>query len=94
MPLRYLRLALYGSYIIIHLTLAVFDIIENDIHEAIVTEIAHIGGLTCGILLGLIMVKNLIIEKHEIIIKSICTILFIFISVILLCLNFYNLYDI
>lgn len=87
MPLRYFRLALYGSYILIHF--GQFGLTRD--LNMLNAETAHIAGLICGILLGLIMVKNLKIEKHEIVIKGICIILFSILLVVLVSLNLCNL---
>ncbi|KAE9556423.1 hypothetical protein FO519_000308 [Halicephalobus sp. NKZ332] len=90
MPLRYFRLALYGSYILIHFIELGLTLNWNMLH----TETAHIAGLICGILLGLIMVKNLKIEQYEIVIKGVCVILFSVLLCVLVVLNLYNLHTI
>lgn len=94
MPLRYFRLVFYGSYILIHLTMVTWSFIHTDGFMAIVSECAHFAGLVCGILLGLILVKNLKIEYHEIVIRCFCILLFTLVCVALLGLNYYDLYKV
>uniref|UniRef100_A0AC34FLX9 EF-hand domain-containing protein n=1 Tax=Panagrolaimus sp. ES5 TaxID=591445 RepID=A0AC34FLX9_9BILA len=94
MPLRLFRLTFYGSYILCHFIMVVWSFTHTDGFRAIVSECAHVGGFLSGILLGLILVKNLKIEQHEIVIRFFCMLLFTLVCGALFGLNVYNLYKI
>uniref|UniRef100_A0A7E4ZVW9 Rhomboid domain-containing protein n=1 Tax=Panagrellus redivivus TaxID=6233 RepID=A0A7E4ZVW9_PANRE len=96
MPLRHLRLVFYGSYILIHISEVSMRLIyaSDDSMAIIAPEVAHFAGFLGGILLGLIMVKNLKVEQHEIVIRTVCIIFFSLLVVALIGLNCFDFYEI